>query len=47
MMSNPIRDEPEMQYLDHVPSKATRCAIIWQAMVPAFQQENSDATTDR
>lgn len=37
-----LRDEPEMQSLDHVPSKATRCAIIWQAMLAAFQQENSD-----
>jgi hypothetical protein len=38
-----LRDEPEMQSLDHVPSKATRCAIIWQAMMTAFRQENSDA----
>ncbi len=30
-----LRDEPEMQALDHVPSKGTRCAIIWKAMQDA------------
>lgn len=28
-----LRDEPEMQNLDHVPSKGTRCAIIYKAML--------------
>ncbi len=30
-----LRDEPEMQALDHVPSKGTRCVIIWKAMQDA------------
>lgn len=30
-----LRDEPEMQALDHVPSKGTRCAIIYWAMLEA------------
>jgi hypothetical protein len=30
-----LRDEPEMQHLDHVPSKGTRCAIIYKAMLTA------------
>lgn len=30
-----LRDEPEMQALDHVPSKGTRCAIIYKAMLDA------------
>lgn len=28
-----LRDEPEMTNLDHVPSKGTRCAIIYKAML--------------
>jgi len=30
-----LRDEPEMRALDHVPSKGTRCAIIYKAMIEA------------
>lgn len=30
-----LRDEPEMKHLDHVPSKGTRCAIIYLAMIAA------------
>lgn len=30
-----LRDEPEMQNLDHVPSKGTRAAIIYRAMLEA------------
>jgi len=30
-----LRDEPEMQHLDHVPSKATRAVIIYRAMLEA------------
>lgn len=30
-----LRDEPEMQSMDHVPSKGTRCAIIYKAMLAA------------
>lgn len=30
-----LRDEPEMKNLDHVPSKGTRAAIIYRAMVEA------------
>lgn len=28
-----LKDEPEMQALDHVPSKGTRCCIIYKAMI--------------
>lgn len=28
-----LRDEPEMQALDHVPSKGTRAAMIYRAML--------------
>lgn len=28
-----LRDEPEMKALDHVPSKGTRAAIIYKAML--------------
>lgn len=28
-----LRDEPEMMSLDHVPSKGTRAAVIWRAMI--------------
>lgn len=27
-----LRDEPEMKHLDHVPSKGTRCVLIYKAM---------------
>lgn len=30
-----LRDEPEMQALDHVPSKGTRCVLIYRAMYDA------------
>jgi hypothetical protein len=30
-----LTDEPEMQRLDHVPSKGTRCVIIYRAMIDA------------
>jgi len=30
-----LRDEPELKNLDHVPSKGTRCAIIYRAMIEA------------
>lgn len=30
-----LRDEPEMQALDHVPSKGTRCVLIYTAMLAA------------
>lgn len=29
-----LRDEPEMKRLDHVPSKGTRCVLIYKAMLP-------------
>ena len=30
-----LRNEPEMQALDHVPSKGTRAALIYRAMIAA------------
>jgi hypothetical protein len=30
-----LRDEPEMKRLDHVPSKGTRCVILYRAMLDA------------
>ena len=30
-----LRDEPEMKNLDHVPSKGTRCVILYRAMLAA------------
>ena len=30
-----LRNEPEMQALDHVPSKSTRAALIYRAMIAA------------
>jgi len=33
-----LRDEPEMQNLDHVPSKGTRAAIIYRAMLESAPQ---------
>jgi len=33
-----LRDEAEMQHLDHVPSKGTRCVIIFKAMLAAFER---------
>lgn len=30
-----LRDEPELQHLDHVPSKGTRAVIIYYAMIAA------------
>lgn len=33
-----LRDEPEMRNIDHVPSKGTRAAIIYRAMVEAAPQ---------
>jgi hypothetical protein len=33
-----LKHEPELQCLDHVPSKGTRCAIIYRAMVEDAQQ---------
>jgi hypothetical protein len=32
-----LRDEPEMQHLDHVPSKGTRAVLIYRAMLPAIR----------
>lgn len=34
-----LKDEPEMQMLNHVPSKGTRCAIIYRAMLEACRRE--------
>lgn len=34
-----LKDEPEMQALDHVPSKGTRCCIIYKAMIEALKHE--------
>lgn len=34
-----LRNEPEMQALDHVPSKGTRCVIIYRAMLEASRRE--------
>jgi hypothetical protein len=34
-----LRDEPEMQHLDHVPSKGTRCVLIWKAMLANILKE--------
>lgn len=46
-----LREEPEMRNLDHVPSKGTRAAIIYRAMVedaPAVDHAQvSAALTDR
>ena len=43
MLGRPIpqwlRDEPEMQHLDHVPSKGTRCVLIYKAMQEARDAE--------
>jgi hypothetical protein len=36
-----LRDEPEMKHLDHVPSKGTRCAIIYKAMLRALLGEGA------
>jgi hypothetical protein len=36
-----LRDEPEMKNLDHVPSKGTRCAIIYKAMLRALLGEGA------
>jgi hypothetical protein len=33
-----LRDEPEMQALDHVPSKGTRCVLIFRAMLDSISQ---------
>jgi hypothetical protein len=33
-----LRDEPEMQCLDHVPSKGTRSVLIYRAMLSAIRQ---------
>ena len=33
-----LKDEPEMQALDHVPSKGTRCCIIYKAMIEASKK---------
>lgn len=30
-----LKDEPELKHLDHVPSKGTRCVIIFRAMLAA------------
>ena len=30
-----LRDEPEMKRLDHVPSKGTRAALVYRAMIDA------------
>lgn len=37
-----LRDEPEMQHLDHVPSKGTRCAIIYKAMEESRIKEQNE-----
>lgn len=34
-----LKDEPEMQALNHVPSKGTRCVIIYRAMLEASRRE--------
>lgn len=38
-----LRNEPEMQALDHVPSKGTRCVLIYKAMLDAYKPGNSRA----
>jgi len=35
-----LRDEPEMKRLDHVPSKGTRCVLIYRAMIDAALQDD-------
>ena len=35
-----LRDEPEMQSLDHVPSKGTRAVLVYRAMLAACKQES-------
>jgi hypothetical protein len=32
-----LRNEPEMQNLDFIPSKGTRCAIIYRAMIEDYK----------
>lgn len=34
-----LRNEPEMQALDHVLSKGTRCVLIYKAMLSAYRPE--------
>lgn len=34
-----LRNEPEMQALDHVPSKGTRATVIYKAMLAAAPQQ--------
>ena len=44
-----LRDEPEMKNLDHVPSKGTRAAIIYRAMLedaPAPAELSADVVRD-
>lgn len=38
-----LRDEPEMKNLDHVPSKGTRCVLIWRAMEEARIAESASS----
>ncbi len=34
-----MREEPEMKHLDHVPSKGTRCVLIYRAMLMDYRRE--------
>lgn len=40
-------DEPEMKHFDHVPSKGTRCAIIYRAMLEDFRPLPAPPETPR
>lgn len=39
-----LRNEPEMQALDHVPSKGTRAVLIWKAVIWQLAQDAFAAT---
>jgi hypothetical protein len=37
-----LRDEPELQALDHVPSKGTRAVLVYRAMIQASEAPRLD-----
>ncbi len=37
-----LLDEPEMKNLNSVPSKGTRCAIIYRAMIEDYEGQSND-----
>lgn len=41
-----LRDEPEMQAQDHFPSKGTRAAIVYKAMIAAAPEPPASAPAD-